>query len=63
MIDITKDEFWRNEEVIKKEKKVGGFRKFIIKHKIIFGLIIVLGIMMVANTILIYNFYKILIGV
>lgn len=62
MIDITKDEFWddKYEEVTKKEKKENKVKEFITKHKLITVLLILLGIFMIANTILIYNFFKIL---
>lgn len=62
MIDITKDEFWddKYEEVTKKEKKENKVKEFIIKHKLITVLLILLGIFMIANTILIYNFFRIL---
>ena len=63
MIDITKDEFLGNEEVIKKEKRVRGVRRYILKHKIFFGLVVILGIMIVVNIALIYNFYRILINI
>ena len=62
MMDITKDEFWENryEEVSKKEKQNSKIKEFILKHKIITVLLIGLGILMTVNTILIYNFLKIL---
>ena len=62
MIDITKDEFWddKYEEVTKKEKKENKVKEFIITHKLITILLILLGIFMIANTILIYNFFKML---
>lgn len=62
MIDITKDEFWddKYEEVTKKEKKENKVKEFITKHKLITVLLILLGIFMIANTILIYNFFRIL---
>lgn len=62
MIDITKDEFWddKYEEVTKNETKENKVKEFITKHKIITVLLILLGIFMIANTILIYNFFKIL---
>ena len=62
MIDITKDEFWddKYEEVTKKEKKENKVKEFIITHKLITVLLILLGIFMIANTILIYNFFKML---
>ena len=62
MIDITKDEFLddKYEEVTKKEKKENKVKEFIITHKLITVLLILLGIFMIANTILIYNFFKML---
>ena len=62
MIDITKDEFWENnyQEVEKKEVKNNRLLSIIKKHKIIAVLLISLGILMVINTVLIYNFFKIL---
>ena len=62
MVDITKEEFWDNkyEEVSKKEKEKSKLREFIAKNKIITGLLIGFGILMTINTILIYNFFKIL---
>ena len=62
MIDITKDEFWENSytEVKKKEKKDNKVLNTIKKHKIITVLLISFGILMTINTILIYNFFKIL---
>lgn len=62
MIDITKDEFWddKYEEVTKLKKKENKVKEFITKHKLITALLILLGIFMIANTILIYNFFRIL---
>jgi type IV secretory pathway component VirB8 len=62
MIDITKEEFWDNgyEEVSKKERQNNKIRKLISKHKIITILLISFGILMAINTILIYNFLKVL---
>ncbi|MBQ3145485.1 MAG: hypothetical protein IJB90_02790 [Clostridia bacterium] len=62
MIDITKDEFWENRygEVEKQEKKNSKLLNTIKKHKIITALLISLGILMAINTVLIYNFFKIL---
>lgn len=62
MIDITKDEFWddKYEEVTKNKTKENKVKEFITRHKIITVLLIFLGIFMIANTILIYNFFKIL---
>lgn len=63
MVDITKDEFWENkyEEVVTNEKKNNKVKDFITRHKIITTLLISLGILMTINTILIYNFFRILI--
>ena len=60
MVDITKEEFWDNkyEEISKKEK--GRVKSFIVRHKLITTLLISLGILMITNTILIYNFFRIL---
>ncbi len=62
MVDITKEEFWENryEEVSKKEKQNSKIKEFISRHKVITTLLISLGILMTVNTILIYNFFKIL---
>ena len=62
MIDITKDEFWENryEEVSKRENQKSKIKEFVLKHKTFTILLISLGILMVANTILIYNFFRIL---
>lgn len=62
MIDITKDEFWDNkyEEVSKTEKERSKIKNFILKHKILTSLLISLGILMTVNTVLIYNFFRIL---
>ena len=62
MIDITKDEFWGNryEEVNKREKQNSKIKEFVVKNKTFTILLISLGILMVANTILIYNFFRIL---
>lgn len=62
MIDITKDEFWddKYEEVTKNKTKENKVKEFITKHKIITVLLILLGLLMIANTILIYNFFRIL---
>lgn len=62
MIDITKDEFWdsKYEEAIRTEKKENKVKQFIIRHKIITAMIIGLGILVSVNTILIYNFFRIL---
>ena len=60
MVDITKEEFWENryEEVSKKEKS--KIKEFFLKNKTIAILLIGFGIVMTINTILIYNFFKIL---
>jgi len=62
MIDITKDEFWENsyKEVEKKENRNSKLLNTIKKHKVITVLLISFGILMTINTILIYNFFKIL---
>lgn len=62
MVDITKDEFWENkyEEVITKEKKNNKIKEFVLRHKIITTLLVTLSILITANVILIYNFFKIL---
>ena len=64
MVDITKEEFWDNryDEVSRKDKENSKIEEFISKHKIILTLLISFGILMAINTILIYNFFKILIG-
>lgn len=64
MIDITKDEFWENSygEVEKKEKKNSKLLNTIKKHKIITVLLISFGILMAINTVLIYNFFRVLIN-
>ena len=63
MVDITKEEFWDNkyEEVSKKEKERSIIKDFIRKNKEIVTLLISFGILMTINTILIYNFFRILI--
>lgn len=62
MVDITKEEFWDNkyEEVLKTQKNENRVKEFIIKHKVITGLLIALSILMISNTILIYKFFSIL---
>jgi len=64
MVDITKEEFWENkyEEVSKKEKEKNKIREIILKNKIIVTLLGIFGILMAINTILIYNFFKVLIN-
>lgn len=64
MIDITKEEFWDNkyEEVSKTEKRANRVSEFITKHKVITVLLVSLGLLITANTILIYNFFKIFIN-
>ncbi len=64
MVDITKDEFWENkyEEVITKEKKNNKIKEFVLRHKIITTLLVTLSILITANVILIYNFFKILVN-
>ena len=63
MIDITKEEFWDNryEEISRKENRNNKIEEFISKHKIILTLLISFGILMAINTILIYNFFRMLI--
>ena len=62
MVDITKEEFWDNkyEEVSKKEKERSKVKEFILKNRIIVTLLVSFGILMAINTILIYNFFKVL---
>ena len=62
MVDITKEEFWDNkyEEVSKKEKEKSKLREIISKNKIVVTLLVSFGILMTINTILIYNFFRIL---
>lgn len=62
MVDITKEEFWDNkyEEVSKREKRTNRVAEFITRHKVITVLLASLGLLITANTILIYNFFKIL---
>lgn len=63
MVDITKEEFWDNryEEVSKREKQESKVKEFILKNKVIVTLLVSFGILMAINTILIYNFLKMLI--
>ena len=62
MVDITKEEFWENryEEVSKKEKQNSKIKGFFLKNKVIAILLISFGILMAINTILIYNFFRML---
>ena len=62
MIDITKDEFWSNayEEVNRKANKSSKLLNIIKRHKFITVLLISLGILIAINTVLIYNFFRIL---
>ncbi len=62
MIGITKDEFWdaKYEETSRIERKENKVKQFIIKHKIITTLLVSLSILVAINTILIYNFFRIL---
>lgn len=62
MIDITKDEFWdsKYEETSKIERKGNKVKQFVINHKIVAILLTSLGLLITINTILIYNFLKIL---
>ena len=64
MIDITKEEFWENkyEEISKAENKNNIVKNFIIKHKITTVLLVALTVLMITNTILIYNFFRIFIN-
>ena len=63
MVDITKEEFWDNryEEVSKREKQESKVKEFILKNKVIVALLVSFGILMAINTILIYNFFRMLI--
>ena len=63
MVDITKEEFWDNryEEVSKREKQESKVKEFILKNKVIVTLLVSFGILMAINTILIYNFFRMLI--
>lgn len=63
MIDITKEKFWnyKYEEISKKEEN--KIKEFISKNKVIITLLVSFGILMVINTVLIYNFFKILITI
>jgi len=62
MIDITKDDFWvsNSEEVKRTEGNKNKVKDFILKHKLITVLLISLGLLMTVNTVLVYNFFKIL---
>ena len=62
MIDFTNDEFWdaKYEETSRIERKENKVKQFIIKHKIITTLLVSLSILVAINTILIYNFFRIL---
>lgn len=62
MVDITKEEFWDNkyEEVSKKDKEKSKLREFIAKNKIIATLLLSFAILMTINTVLIYNFLRVL---
>ena len=62
MIDITKEEFWENNEskITKCENSDNILKKFINKHKIITMLLLALGLLMIANVILVYNFFRII---
>ena len=62
MIDNTKDEFWETnyQEVEKKEVKNNRLLSIIKKNKFIAVLLISFGILMTINTVLIYNFFNIL---
>ena len=60
MVDITKEELWGNNDdgILKKEKKFIGFKKIIEKYRFIIILISILGVLMLLNLFLIYNFLK-----
>ena len=61
MVDITKEEFWNNrEEIAKNEFRQNKVKGFIKRNKIITALLIGLGVLITINTILIYNFIKII---
>ncbi|MDO5555264.1 MAG: hypothetical protein Q4G09_00990 [Clostridia bacterium] len=62
MVDITKDEFWENKckEVIKNERKNNKLKELINKNKIMTILVIALTLLITANTVFIYRFFKIL---
>ena len=62
MVDITKEEFWDNkyEEITRREKGKSKLIEFVMRNKILVALLISFGIFMTVNTILIYNFFKIL---
>ena len=62
MIDITKEEFWDNKEsqVNKVNNKNSKVKDFIIRNKMITILVVGLGLLMTINTVLVYNFFKIL---
>ena len=62
MIDITKEEFWdsKYEEVSKAKKEQSRIKDFILKNKFFTTLVISLGVLMTVNTVLIYNFFKVL---
>ena len=64
MVDITKDEFWESkyEEVSKTKNKNNRVKDFVIKHKIITVLLVALTVLIITNTILIYNFFRIFIN-
>ena len=61
MVDITKDEIWKNkdEEVVTKARKESKLRSLISKYKWITILIAVFLILTLSNGFLIYNFIKI----
>lgn len=65
MVDITKEEFWDNkyEEISKKEKESRKLKEFISRNKIVVGLLISFGILTAINTVLIYNFFKVLVTI
>lgn len=65
MMDITKEEFWENkcEEVNTKNKGKNKLAETIKNHKIITVLLIALSAFIIANTVLIYNFFRILLNI
>lgn len=65
MIDITKEEFWDNNngEVNRIQNKKSKVKELIKRNKVVTTLIIGLGLLMTVNTILIYNFFRIITSV
>lgn len=64
MIGITKDGVWdlKYEEITKTNYKNSKLVQAIKKHKFITGLLVSLFALVTVNTILIYNFFRILIN-